>query len=145
LAIYFLVARYLDADLGPDRGKGVSRLLLEHLGGSLVAEVVVLLHELLRGNLGLLGADLLPHVHLRGGLGQDLLWPCVGGEIERARTHTRKPISGGFDCCVVEYLSLFAWYACVCVVCCVKPPAGQWSEGCRYREGPGLFSAHVRI
>ena len=144
MAIYFLVARYLDADLGPDRGKGVSRLLLEHLGGSLVAEVVVLLHELLRGNLGLLGADLLPHVHLRGGLGQDLLWPCGGGEIERARTHKKADQRRvRLLCC--EYLSLFAWYACVCVVCCVKPPAGQWSEGCRYRERPGLFSAHVRI
>ena len=38
----------------------------------LVAEVVVLLHELLRGNLGLGGADLLPHVHVVGLLGEHL-------------------------------------------------------------------------
>ena len=84
-----VVVCYLDADLGPDRGKGVSRLLLQHLRGSLVAEVVVLLHELLRGHLGLLGADLLPHVDLGGGLGQDLLWRCEG-ETERARAHTQE-------------------------------------------------------
>ena len=78
LATYILVVCYLDADLGPDRGEGVRRLLLQHLGARLVAEVVVLLHELLRGDLGLLGADLLPHVDLGGGLGQDLLWRCEG-------------------------------------------------------------------
>ena len=72
LATYILVVCYLDADLGPDRGEGVRRLLLQHLGARLVAEVVVLLHELLRGNLGLGGADLLPHVHVVGLLGEHL-------------------------------------------------------------------------
>jgi hypothetical protein len=38
----------------PDRGEGL--LLLEHLGGCLVAEVVVLSHEGLGGRLGALGA-----------------------------------------------------------------------------------------
>ena len=38
----------------------------------LVAEVVVLLHELLRGNLGLGGAHLLPHVHVVGLLREHL-------------------------------------------------------------------------
>jgi len=47
-------------------------LLEEHLSGGLVAEVVVLRHELLRGNLGLSGADLLPHVDVVGLLGEHL-------------------------------------------------------------------------
>jgi hypothetical protein len=47
-------------------------LLEEHLGRGLVAEVVVLRHELLRGSLGLGGADLLPHVHVVGLLGEHL-------------------------------------------------------------------------